>query len=348
MGHVINLVAQQCLWGSDVDAFEEELTNVTAEEIELREWRKRGPIGKLHNLIRYACHSSKRKDLLKTIQRSQYCRLQASQTTTSPPLEPLRVYDLILDNMTRWNSWHDAAARALKLRAAIDEFVDHETANYNAALARYAGSRSLKKRPPKEPSLLSDLLSADDWSIITQYVELLQPLKRATILLQGHVSTSAKDDKPVKGAIWQVLPIFETMMSAFEQARERYLPKATLSHRSQQADSQLSAPSSPLATPSPTPVRTTRSSQSIPIPRTFAPTDSSASQNEPIVSEEQTTEPDDAEDDGPSESQKHFSTNINLAWQKLDVYFNKTDATPIYRAAVVLHPRMKWRWFERY
>ena len=70
MGHVINLVAQQCLWGSDVDAFEEELTNVTAEEIELREWRKRGPIGKLHNLIRYACHSSKRKDLLKTIQRS--------------------------------------------------------------------------------------------------------------------------------------------------------------------------------------------------------------------------------------------------------------------------------------
>jgi hypothetical protein len=37
MGHVINLVAQQYLWGSDVDAFEEELTNVTTEEIELRE-----------------------------------------------------------------------------------------------------------------------------------------------------------------------------------------------------------------------------------------------------------------------------------------------------------------------
>jgi hypothetical protein len=84
-----------------VDAFEEELTNVTIEEIELREWRKRGPISKLHNLIRYACHSSKRKELLKTIQRSQYYRLQASQTVTSLPLEPLRVYDLVLDNMTR-------------------------------------------------------------------------------------------------------------------------------------------------------------------------------------------------------------------------------------------------------
>ena len=70
IGHVINLVAQECLWGSDVEAFEEELTNVTAEELELREWRRRGPIGKLHNLIRYATHSSRRKDLLETIQRS--------------------------------------------------------------------------------------------------------------------------------------------------------------------------------------------------------------------------------------------------------------------------------------
>jgi hypothetical protein len=129
MGYIINLVAQQCLWGSDVEAFEEELTNVTAVELELREWRKRGPIGKLHNLIRYATHLSKRKDLFKTIQRSQYRRLQESQSAESKPLEPLRVYDLILDNLTRWNSWHDAAARALKLRGALDEFIDHELGN---------------------------------------------------------------------------------------------------------------------------------------------------------------------------------------------------------------------------
>jgi hypothetical protein len=127
----------------------------------------------------------------------------------------------------------------------------------------------------------------------------------------------------------------------FKQARERHLPKATLDQRSQQADSQLSAPSPPLATLSLILVRTTRSSQSIPIPRTSVPTDSSASQNKPTVSEEQTTESDDAATDGTSESQKHFLTNINLAWQKLNTYFNKTDATPIYYAAVVLHPRLK-------
>ncbi|KAM0707266.1 hypothetical protein Q7P35_006598 [Cladosporium inversicolor] len=160
MGHVINLVAQQCLWDSDIDAFEEELTNVTAEELELREWRKRGPIGKLHNLIRYATHSSKRKDLFITIRHLQYARLKDSQL--SHDLEPLRVYTLLHDNLTRWNSWYDAASRALKLRTVIDEFVDHELGDYNAALARYAGSRSQSKRPPKKPSLLQDLLSADD------------------------------------------------------------------------------------------------------------------------------------------------------------------------------------------
>jgi hypothetical protein len=37
----------------------------------------------------------------------------------------------------------------------------------------------------------------------------------------------------------------------------------------------------------------------------------------------------------------HFSTNINLGWQKLDNYYCLTDRTPTYLAAVVLHPRMK-------
>lgn len=72
MGHVINLVAQEVLFGSDIDAFELELTNVTTEELELLNWRKRGPIGKLHNLIRYICHSSKRRDLFKSIQVIQH------------------------------------------------------------------------------------------------------------------------------------------------------------------------------------------------------------------------------------------------------------------------------------
>jgi hypothetical protein len=44
----------------------------------------------------------------------------------------------------------------------------------------------------------------------------------------------------------------------------------------------------------------------------------------------------------------HFTANINAAWQKLNEYYTLTDDTPIYRAAVFLHPLLKWRWFDRY
>jgi hypothetical protein len=40
--------------------------------------------------------------------------------------------------------------------------------------------------------------------------------------LQGNVNTISKHSRPVKGAIWQVLSIFEEMLCAFEDTRERY------------------------------------------------------------------------------------------------------------------------------
>jgi hypothetical protein len=45
------------LFGEDVEAFEDSVTNVTTEEVELRTWRRKGPISKLHNLIRFICSS---------------------------------------------------------------------------------------------------------------------------------------------------------------------------------------------------------------------------------------------------------------------------------------------------
>ena len=49
-GHVLNL-AQAVLLGGDDEAFEHELDNVALEEMQLRIWRKKGPLGKLHNLV---------------------------------------------------------------------------------------------------------------------------------------------------------------------------------------------------------------------------------------------------------------------------------------------------------
>ena len=62
MGPIINLVAYQPLFGEDVESFEEVLGNVTPEEVDLRSWREKAPIGKLHDLIRNILHSRQRRD----------------------------------------------------------------------------------------------------------------------------------------------------------------------------------------------------------------------------------------------------------------------------------------------
>jgi hypothetical protein len=78
---------------------------------------------------------------------------------------------------------------------------------------------------------------------------------------------------------------------------------------------------------------------------TFTTTDSSASNTDDTV----TARP-EPESESPEylTLQRHFSANIRRAWKKFDKYYNKSDVTPIHRAAVLLHPRLKWRWFEKY
>jgi hypothetical protein len=70
VGHVINLVSQQVLFGNDVNAFEPELVT-TVEQLELQQWRRKGPIGKLHNLIKYITYSSNRQNRFHNTQREQ-------------------------------------------------------------------------------------------------------------------------------------------------------------------------------------------------------------------------------------------------------------------------------------
>jgi len=41
-----------------------------------------------------------------------------------------------------------------------------------------------------------------------------------------------------------------------------------------------------------------------------------------------------------------LSSMIRIGWEKLDKYFSATDRAPVYLAAVVLNPRLKWRYFE--
>jgi hypothetical protein len=152
VGHILNLVAQSVLFGKDEAAFEDDLVNHTLEELQLKAWRKRGPLGKLHNLIYWICRSPQRNERL--------IELQLIYVAPFKPELKRELYELIKDVTTRWNSFDDAATRALYLRAAIDELMMEEEVKYNELAARQRRSKKKKIDPP--PAILEDRLSDED------------------------------------------------------------------------------------------------------------------------------------------------------------------------------------------
>jgi len=60
LGHVINLAVKAFLFGTEYDAFEQDIESTREKSELLKElnlWRKRGPVGRLHNIITYICRS---------------------------------------------------------------------------------------------------------------------------------------------------------------------------------------------------------------------------------------------------------------------------------------------------
>jgi hypothetical protein len=77
------------------------------------------------------------------------------------------VYELKHDNLTRWNSWYNAAEGVMDLRHAIDDAVEHKLEDYYQKLARFnlrSASQSGTETAisPRQPTLLLDRLDNDD------------------------------------------------------------------------------------------------------------------------------------------------------------------------------------------
>ena len=218
--------------------------------------------------------------------------LQRQLITEQRPDGKKETYELIQDVETRWNSFYYSAERACYLQPAIDELLMEEQLEYQRYCTRQINNNRPIKRQP--PSILSDTLSADDWTVITRYIEILKPLKDATMALEGHIGGRF-------GAIWQVLPLYERLLLHFEDQVIRYPIAEELIAQIKPSDDNGHLTADAL---------------------------------EAITASAITAE-------------HHFSINIKLAWQKLESYYTRLDNTPLYVAAVVLHPRMKWKWIER-
>jgi hypothetical protein len=74
----------------------------------------------------------------------------------------------------------------------------------------FAQSRG-NKLPVAQPSMRSDDLTGADWAVITEYMNILKPLKTATKRLEGRGKSGSF------GASAKIIPIFEYLLTYYEQ-----------------------------------------------------------------------------------------------------------------------------------
>ncbi|KAI8395983.1 hypothetical protein FOFC_21513, partial [Fusarium oxysporum] len=114
-GHILNLSAKALLFGSNPEAFENQLSGAAAlSETEHDLWRRRGPVGKLHNLVVDIDRSDVLSYLLRGVQQADM------DQSIDPRVRARKPLNIVVDNDTRWLSQLYMIRRAIKLRPYLD------------------------------------------------------------------------------------------------------------------------------------------------------------------------------------------------------------------------------------
>ena len=203
--HTINLIGQMLLWGRDADAYNNEGAALVDEAAFMKEWRQDGPLGVLLDIVNYI-HTPKQYDLFEKAQRTAHRELsQTDKLTILHPVKPV---------VTRWNSYYDCFERAVKLQPAINAYAgEHiERTKKDDTWADVQG----KDRPHAPRWMRSGGLTAHDWGVVTDYMEVLKPLKEATKRLEG------RGGEFNFGSIAEVIPVFEYLLLVLEARLQQF------------------------------------------------------------------------------------------------------------------------------
>ncbi|KJZ79535.1 hypothetical protein HIM_01004 [Hirsutella minnesotensis 3608] len=172
LGHVINLSAKAFLYGTEFDAFEKNAEAFKEQSSLLKElhlWRKRGPVGKLHNIVTFICRTPQRRE--------KFANIQSQSEDFATEFDGLK---LVVDNATRWNSLYLMIERAIKLRDRIDRFcIDH------AEFMHGSSNKKALSMEEQESLLKHDSLTADDWAVLTEIVAFLEKFYTLTKRAEG-------------------------------------------------------------------------------------------------------------------------------------------------------------------
>jgi hypothetical protein len=181
-GHVVNLVVKALLFGEGLTKHQKELDGASDYE-KLKIWRKKGAIGRLHNLVVYISRSGQ--------------RIIAFNKAQQEVANELVTFFLKLkkDTGVRWNSVYTMIRRSLKLEKALTLYC-----------ARW--------QKPKDSTynLHDDQLDQQDWEELRHFEELLKPFHTVTKRVEGHASNGSF------GAVWEVLPAFDYLFNKLSKA----------------------------------------------------------------------------------------------------------------------------------
>jgi hypothetical protein len=160
-------------------------SDLEIEKQKQKDWRIRGPIGKLHNII---------VSIRRTPRRRVDFRDCVAISSTGVPQFHAR--ELVSPNDTRWNGDYLAIQRALSLRDAIDTFIEDHMHDQETI-----------------PGLANDILSTEEWGELHEIASILEPFERYTKELEG---------KREQGALYDVFRVYDLLLQHLEERKVFY------------------------------------------------------------------------------------------------------------------------------
>ena len=334
-GHVLNLVARAFLFGKDADSFELEsdinYMRGLAEQ-DLCHWRSKGPIGKLHNIVKFIRSSPQRSEYFKRIPHEQeYEGYRLCEESTAE-------LEVLSNNETRWNSTYMMVERALKKQTDIKAFI-----------FALEGEPDEMKRIPAD-----DVLSNEDWRVLGEVREILRPLYLQTMRTQGWGKSDGH------GRLWEVLVGMEYLLEHFEYWKSFYSEVTAEVVRATNLNDlePIEDLAAPLTESESRPVRARRrparfdddgvsvSQQRSQTPRYTANALPEHSQTEYTGADKPLPYEISQKSSLPADHRAYIRASINNGWKKLDEYYSKLGESPLFAAAVILHPRFGISWLE--
>lgn len=339
-GHILNLAAKALLEGKNpglLRSFEPgSQARLEAEEERdlLEQWRKRGPIGKLHNIVHFVRRSPQRRD--------SFAEVMAGKLTAEEVEEFGRILfdgdlsslQLRPDNDTRWNSVFFMIERALLLRVPIELFCHRW----------HRMEKDPQKKLPTE-----DLLDQEDWAALGAIKSILEPFKSITKRFEGREPLFAE----VIPTIHRLIQDLRHQHTAYSNALEFAV---------------FNGPDIPLLRP-PTPpplsqdpdlvaplTTSTRPQRTAGLPRRLADfaVDLPGQRNRVLRPLEAPPQPEPqpdpqlaVEQDLAIDGLNFLQVSLDLAIAKLYKYVVAIEQSPAYWAAMILHPGHGTRWLER-